>query len=73
MSVSSEEKDVNIPSDDEIRAKQHWGYDLYPERKGDFKPTFTQYLFGEGREAEYKFKCERSVYNCFMTSKYPQT
>lgn len=57
------------PTDEEIKSQQKWGYDLYPERKGEFKPTFKQILLGEGREALEKIKCEKRVYNCFISSK----
>ncbi|XP_046681001.1 mitochondrial inner membrane protease ATP23 homolog [Homalodisca vitripennis] len=60
------------PSDEEIREKQKWGYDMYPERKGEYKPSLGKILLGEGREAEDKLKCERRVYNCFMRSKIVQ-
>ncbi|KAH8334380.1 hypothetical protein KR059_009289 [Drosophila kikkawai] len=43
-----------------------WGYDLYPERKGEtFKPKWTKVLFGmEGQENIDRFKCEQNVYWC---------
>ncbi|KAJ9595149.1 hypothetical protein L9F63_013557, partial [Diploptera punctata] len=47
-----------------------WGYDLYPERRGEkYKPSWTSVLFrGEGREQHDKLKCEENVYNCVKNS-----
>lgn len=48
-----------------------FGYNLFPERKGEFSPSVSGVLMGnEGREGIEKMKCERTVYKCFMTSKY---
>lgn len=69
MPDSKDNSNTSRPTDEEIKERQKWGYDLYPERKGEFKPSITQYLFGDGRQDEYKFKCERNIYNCFMRSK----
>lgn len=51
------------------QTEESWGYDLYPERKGIFKPTVTQIIFGEGREGLDRMKCERKVYDCIKNSK----
>ncbi|XP_037869104.1 mitochondrial inner membrane protease ATP23 homolog [Bombyx mori] len=46
-----------------------WGYDLYPERKGSFKPKITNVLIGkEGKENIEKLKCEQNVFKCVQTS-----
>lgn len=47
-----------------------WGYDLYPERRGEkYKPGWRSILFGgEGREDYDKMKCERNVYKCVKNS-----
>lgn len=47
-----------------------WGYDLYPERKGEkYKPSWTNIFFkGQGREDYDKIKCERNVYKCIKNS-----
>ena len=47
-----------------------WGYDLYPERRGDApKAKWWQVaLFGEGQVNKDRFKCERNVYYCFQNS-----
>lgn len=49
-----------------------WGYDLYPERRGEkYKPSFARIaLLGEGREASDKIKCEKNVWNCVQSSMY---
>lgn len=50
--------------------QQEWGYDLYPERRGEkFKPKWTRVLFGmEGKENIDKFKCEQNVVSCVKNS-----
>nr|CAD7399504.1 unnamed protein product [Timema poppensis] len=47
-----------------------WGYDLYPERRGEnYKPSWSKKIFfGEGRENIDKLKCERNVYACIQKS-----
>ncbi|XP_030760884.1 mitochondrial inner membrane protease ATP23 homolog [Sitophilus oryzae] len=46
-----------------------WGYDLYPERRQEKKPTpLTHYILGKGSENLEKIKCERGVYRCFKES-----
>ncbi|KAK4876565.1 hypothetical protein RN001_009071 [Aquatica leii] len=47
-----------------------WGYDLYPERRGDgLKHGITDILFkGKGQESMDKVKCERNVYKCVKDS-----
>ncbi|CAH1404562.1 unnamed protein product [Nezara viridula] len=48
----------------------NYGYELFPERKGEFTPTVTGVLTGnQGREGIERLKCERNVYKCFTTSK----
>ncbi|XP_020812275.1 mitochondrial inner membrane protease ATP23 homolog [Drosophila serrata] len=53
-------------SDGTSTGQKDWGYDLYPERKGEtFKPKWTKVLFGmEGQENIDRFKCEQNVYWC---------
>lgn len=42
-----------------------WGYDLYPERKGLFKPSLVNIaMMKEGREQYRRMKCEEKVYDC---------
>ncbi|XP_059607806.1 mitochondrial inner membrane protease ATP23 homolog [Phlebotomus argentipes] len=47
-----------------------WGYDLYPERRGEkYKTSWGKVLFGvEGRENMDKLKCERNVFKCVKNS-----
>jgi inner membrane protease ATP23 len=47
-----------------------WGYDLYPERRGEkYKPSWTKMIFhGEGKENFDKLRCEENVYNCVKNS-----
>jgi len=47
-----------------------WGYDLYPERRGEkYQPSWTKVLFrGEGKENFDKLRCEENVYNCVKNS-----
>lgn len=49
---------------------KEWGYDLYPERRGEeFKPKWSRILLGfEGHENMDKIKCERNVYWCVKNS-----
>ena len=49
-----------------------WGYDLYPERRGEqSKPKWWQTaFFGDGASLVEKTHCERSVYNCFLNSEH---
>lgn len=56
-------------SDREGDEKQ-WGYDLYPERRGEkYKPSWGRVLLGmEGTESLDKIKCERNVYACVKKS-----
>lgn len=45
---------------------KEWGYDLYPERRGEaFKPKLSRVLLGfEGQENIDRYKCEQNVYWC---------
>ena len=47
-----------------------WGYDLYPERRGETpKSKWWQVaFFGSGRNVSEKINCERNVYDCFQNS-----
>jgi len=46
-----------------------WGYDLYPERRGDkVKATWAQIALGHGKAGIDKIKCERNVYSCLKES-----
>lgn len=66
--TSAEKQDSNNNTNNE--KKEAWGYDLYPERRGTFKPTITNVLIGkEGKEGIEKIKCEKNVYKCIKESK----
>jgi inner membrane protease ATP23 len=54
----------------EIADPIDWGYDLYPERRGEkYKPSWTKIIFrGEGKENFDKLRCEENVYNCVKNS-----
>nr|CAG4638710.1 EOG090X0CKN [Cyclestheria hislopi] len=47
-----------------------WGYDLYPERRGERpRPKWWQIaFFGDGRQTIDRTKCERNVYYCLQNS-----
>jgi inner membrane protease ATP23 len=55
----------------EITDPENWGYDLYPERRGEkYKSSWTKVIFGgEGRGTFDKARCEKNVYNCVKNSK----
>ncbi|XP_068210608.1 mitochondrial inner membrane protease ATP23 homolog [Palaemon carinicauda] len=79
MNASAEEK----PSEEHVTEKtpmkaeagetspeEKWGYDLYPERRGEkYKPSLARIAWlGEGRENIDKIKCERNVWSCVQKS-----
>ncbi|CAH2086285.1 unnamed protein product [Euphydryas editha] len=65
--TSAEQQEVKNSTNNE--KKEAWGYDLYPERRGTFKPTITNVLIGkEGKEGIEKMKCEKNVYKCIKES-----
>lgn len=68
-SVSNAEQ-INDNGDPNNPKTKEWGYDLYPERRGEtFKPKWSKILLGmEGRENIDKVKCERNVYWCVKNS-----
>lgn len=48
-----------------------WGFDLFPERRGTFKPSIKNILFqGRGNENLERIKCEKKVAYCINKSKY---
>lgn len=67
--INLDQKTSSSNSNDKDDTKK-WGYDLYPERKGEkYKPSWSKVLFGlEGRENIDKLKCERNVYSCVKNS-----
>lgn len=60
---------IDSSSGEQQDGKQ-WGYDLYPERRGEkYKPSWGRVLLGmEGTENLDKIKCERNVYKCVKNS-----
>lgn len=47
-----------------------WGFDLFPERRGTFKPSVKNVLFqGRGNENLERVKCEQKVAYCLNKSK----
>lgn len=51
--------------------QKEWGYDLYPERRGQkYSPSLKKIILGiEGRESTDKLKCEKNVFACIKKSK----
>lgn len=46
-----------------------WGFDLFPERRGTFKPSIKQVLIkGRGTENIERVKCEQKVAYCINKS-----
>ena len=65
-SDSAETPSSGAPVDKE----DNWGYDLYPERRGE-KPNVSWWqvaFFGDGRHNTDNIRCERNVYSCFQNS-----
>ena len=69
MTTASESHENTPKKANSEQTEESWGYDLYPERKGIYKPSVTQIMLGEGTEGLEKMKCERNVYNCIKNSK----
>ena len=71
----SAEPAAPAPSAAPADTEDNWGYDLYPERRGETPmPKWWQVLtLGDGRTNIDKTKCERNVYKCFKDSKFLQT
>jgi len=46
-----------------------WGFDLFPERRGSYKPSIKNILFrGRGNENLERVKCEKKVAFCINKS-----
>lgn len=54
-----------------VDKEDNWGYDLYPERRGEApKAKWWQVaFFGDGRNTLDRTECEKNVYYCFQNSK----
>ncbi|XP_013113396.1 mitochondrial inner membrane protease ATP23 homolog [Stomoxys calcitrans] len=65
-----ENKSTAEKSTEKKANSKEWGYDLYPERRGEeFKPKWSRIFLGlEGHENIDKVKCERNVYWCVKNS-----
>lgn len=70
MVASENINDVNPSDDKQSTPEEKWGYDLYPERRGEkYKPSWLSIFFrGEGRENIDKIKCERRIFSCVQNS-----
>lgn len=73
MATSEQEKPNPTTNQPEAEPKDgkkgKWGYDLYPERRGDFKNSISNVvLMKEGRETMDRIRCERNIYNCVKKS-----
>lgn len=68
--ASTKTKSEKANSNDDSKKKDgKWGYDMYPERRGNFTPGWGKTLATiEGREKTDRIKCERNIYNCVMKS-----
>nr|CAG4651294.1 EOG090X0CKN [Simocephalus serrulatus]SVE94477.1 EOG090X0CKN [Simocephalus serrulatus] len=53
-----------------VDKEDNWGYDLYPERRGETPKTkwWQLAMFGGGQTNIERTNCERNVYNCFQNS-----
>jgi len=66
MAEREEKKDQTSQSTDNYDG---WGFDLFPERRGTFKPNLKNILFqGRGNENLERIKCERKVAYCINKS-----
>lgn len=63
-------KNGQSAEDESRNSYKKWGFDLFPERRGDkYQPSWARVAFlGEGKENIDRFKCERKVYSCLQTS-----
>ncbi|CAO1367639.1 unnamed protein product [Diamesa hyperborea] len=66
----SDENIKNFTKDEQNTDGKKWGYDLYPERRGEKKKlSWGKVMLGmEGTESIDKFKCENNVVKCVMNS-----
>ena len=66
--------DDSPPASSSPPRKENWGYDLYPERRGELKINWAHSVFGRvGREPMQKLRCEKNVYRCIRSSTYVQS
>lgn len=69
MSGKNEPEDLKTPKNRKSYSLDDWGYDMYPERRGDYNPKLSEIVLGEGREFEDRLNCEMKVYDCIKKSK----
>ena len=71
MSTEKSKSEADLSSSNASDQEDNWGYDLYPERRGEApKPKWWQMaFFGEGRTSLDRTNCEQNVYKCFQNSK----
>lgn len=66
---AEKERGEDGQSDEKEKVGKKWGYDLYPERRGQFKSSVLKTLTTlEGRETTDRLSCEMNVYDCVMKS-----
>lgn len=66
-----ERKENQTQTSSESNDYDGWGFDLFPERRGTFKPSMKNVLFqGRGNETVERIKCESKVKNCINKSEY---
>lgn len=69
--TASQPEDVPIEKITQDEGRE-WGYDMYPERRPNFKKKFqiTEWLFNYLPESRtHKYRCEQNVYQVFTKSK----
>lgn len=71
-SMADEDKENNKnPPPSKSDNYDGWGFDLFPERRGTFKPTVKNILLqGRGRETTERIRCENRVNHCLNKSAY---
>ena len=71
MSEENSKSEATVSHTADGDQEENWGYDLYPERRGEApKPKWWQMaFFGEGRTSLDRTNCEQNVYKCFQNSK----
>lgn len=67
--INDSEKNTNVKAEEQ-KSDSQWGYDLYPERRGQKREIgVTDVLFKlKGTESMEKIKCEHNVYKCIKES-----
>ncbi|XP_050420125.1 mitochondrial inner membrane protease ATP23 homolog [Adelges cooleyi] len=64
-----EEKNNEQPKPSQTDNYDGWGFDLFPQRRGNYKPSVKEVLFkGRGNENIEQVKCEGKVKHCLKNS-----